>query len=265
MPVLHLFEFMDQEWVPSGLRTTLREILECGNDRPFRPYYGWVKDAVLHAARDGGFRSIVELGAGTAPITRLLAEDPSVDGFRLIPCDRNPDRVMYQRLEERYPGRVAPIYGPVDFSRPRTWDPDTLLFLSATLHHVPAPARAEVLRSLTSSARRVMIFEPLRRDLLSIVFVFFSIVPALILPLWYIRRPGTLRRVFWCWLLPLAPLLFWWDGIVSCLRQWGEREWRATADRMGLSIPVFVTSTFCYYLALGSPTTRYSSERSDRY
>jgi hypothetical protein len=246
MPLPHLFEFMDQDWVPSGVRSTLREILECGNDRPFRTYYRWVKDEVVRAARDGGFRAIVELGAGTAPITRLLAEEPGADRFRLIPCDRNPDREAYRLLEERHPGTVVPLYTPVDFSKPRRWDPDTLLFLSATFHHIPRPARAEVLESLASSARRIMIFEPLRKTGPSVLFVFLSIVPALILPLWFLPRPGKFRRFLWCWILPLAPLMFWWDGIVSCLRQWGEREWRDAAGRSKLEIPSFVTKTFSY-------------------
>jgi hypothetical protein len=46
------------------------------------------------------------------------------------------------------------------------------------------------------------------------------------LPLWYLgRRPGTLRRVLWCWLIPLAPIMFCWDGIVSILRYWTDETW----------------------------------------
>ncbi|HMB08166.1 MAG TPA: hypothetical protein VKP69_31095, partial [Isosphaeraceae bacterium] len=183
MRLPHLFEFMDQAWVPAGVRSTLREILECGNSRPFRSYYQWVADEVERAARDGGFKTIVELGSGTAPITRLLAEKPRADHFRLIPCDVNPDRATYHLLEERYPTIVTPMYSPVDFSKPRQWNSDTLLLLSATFHHIPPSARTAVLESLASSARRVMIFEPLRKELSSLLFVPLSIVPALILPL----------------------------------------------------------------------------------
>jgi hypothetical protein len=248
----HLFEFMDQARVFPGLRATLREILECGNAQPFRPYYQWVRDEVRREAHEGGFRDIVELGAGTAPVTRLLAAQPAAGEVRLIPCDMNPDFATYRRLEERHPGIVAPVYTPVDFSEPRRWGPDTLLFLSATFHHVPPEARPGVLASLTSSARRVMIFEPLQKRLSSIIFVFFSIVPALILPLWFLRRPGKLRRFFWCWLVPVAPLMFWWDGVVSCLRQWGEREWRAAASRLGVDVRSYFRGTFSYYLVLQS-------------
>lgn len=30
---------MDEEWLPKSLRDTLRDILECGNARPFLDYH----------------------------------------------------------------------------------------------------------------------------------------------------------------------------------------------------------------------------------
>jgi hypothetical protein len=195
----HLFEWMDLDWLPTSLRNTMREILECGNAQPFRPYYSWVTTEVKRQIIDEGYQNVVELGAGTAPITRLLARDPDLQGVRLIVCDLKPDIEGFRDLEARFPGRVSPVYEPVDFSKPRVWPPKTLLFLSGTFHHVPPAVRKEVLWSLSKSADRIMMFEPLRKTLFSVLFVFLSILPALILPLWFINRPGRLRRVSWCW------------------------------------------------------------------
>src|SRR5947207_1988593 len=112
----HLFEFMDQEWLPFGLRTTLREILECGNSRPFRPYYEWVTDELIKASKEGGFTTLVEEGAGTAPVTRHIAADPRSKDLRLVICDLNPDRKAYDALQRQYPERVFPRYDSVDFT-----------------------------------------------------------------------------------------------------------------------------------------------------
>jgi hypothetical protein len=224
---LHLFEFMDQAWLPGGLRATLHDILECSCSRPFRSYYKWVAHEVARLATARGFRHIVELGAGSGPISRLLARDPSLNGISLVVCDSHPDAATYGDLEKRYPGRIFPIYEPVDFSKPRSWPPKTLLLLSGTFHHVPPAARPQVLASLTASGTGVVIAEPLRKTLSSLLFVLCSTVPALLLPLWFFPRPGKLRRFLWCWLLPVAPLIFWWEGEVSCLRMWSEREWSA--------------------------------------
>jgi hypothetical protein len=216
---------MDFEWLPDSLCNTMREILECGNSRPFRPYYSWVVEEVKREIIKEGYHNAVELGAGTAPITRLLVRDPDLQGVRLIVCDLKPDQEGFHDLETRYPGRVAPEYEPVDFSHPRAWPPKTLLYLSGAFHHLPPVIRGQVLHSLTDSADRTMMLEPLSKTVISAIFVFFSIFPALLLPLWFINRPGKVRRFFWCWLLPVAPVLFWWDGVVSCLRMWTDAEW----------------------------------------
>ena len=223
----HLFEFMDLDWLPSSLRHTLREILECGNNKPFRPYYDWVADELLRLAEEQGFTTLVELGAGPAPITQALAKNPRSEGLRLVPCDINPDRPAYESLEKRYNGKVFPRYEPIDFSRPHQWEPGTLLYLSGTFHHIPVEARAAVLKSLSESADGVLVVEPLRKTIGSILFVLPSIVPALVLPVWQIARPGRFRRFLYCWLVPVAPFMFWWEGFVSCLRMWSDAEWRS--------------------------------------
>jgi hypothetical protein len=221
----HLMEFMDQEWLPRTLRATLREILDCGNSRPFRPYNSWVAGEVIRSAEEGAYRRVVELGAGTAPITRAIAKKGVLDSVHLVPCDRNPDITLYVWLQKRFPGQIAPLYEEVDFSRPRRWPDRTLLVISAALHHVPPDERRDVLTVLVESADRVMIFEPLRRTALSALFVLLSLVPAVLLPIMYAGKPGRLRRILWCWLLPVAPMLFIWDGVVSAVRQWTGGEW----------------------------------------
>lgn len=225
MHLPHLVEVMDLHWPPASLHATLREILECGNSRPFRPYYDWVARETARRANEGGFKNVVEVGAGTAPISRRLARDSTLNGIRIIVCDDHPDRATYQDLANRYRGRLEVKYQPVDFSQPQPWPERTLLLVSGSFHHVPPKARAKVLEHLSASGAGVMVCEPLRKSAISMFFVFFSIFPALLLPLWFFNRPGKLRRFFWCWLVPVAPLIFWWDGLVSCLRMWTGKQW----------------------------------------
>lgn len=226
MRLPHLFEFMDLEWLPASLHATLREILECGNARPFRPYYEWVAKVVKRQLATSGCQNVVELGAGTAPITRLLAKDPDLNGMKLIICDSQPDAATFADLEKRYPSKVIARQDVVDFSKPQDWPSQTLLLLSGTFHHIPPEQRGAVLESLTKSGDRVIVCEPLRKTMLSMGFVFLSVVPAVILPLWFLGRPGRIRRFFWCWLIPMAPIMFWWDGLASCMRMWTDKEWR---------------------------------------
>jgi len=229
-----LFEFMDLRWLPQSVRRTLRDILECGNARPFRSYYRWVADESLASADRASLDTLVELGAGTAPIAReILRRDvASTNAATVEVTDLNPDADRYDDLRRRHGDRVRPVCQSVDFSRPRaSWDVRTGLVLSATFHHIPYAERRRVLRVLSASGSRVMIFEPLRCNVVSALFVFCSIVPAMLCPLVYLRRPGVWRRFLWCWLLPVAPLMFVWDGLASVARCWTEPQWeQALAD-----------------------------------
>ncbi|MAE63623.1 MAG: hypothetical protein CMJ18_05075 [Phycisphaeraceae bacterium] len=221
----YLFEFMDLPWLAQSLRLTLRDILECVCSRPLRPYYDWVARRVLATLREGD--TVVELAAGTAPIARHLARMKLPDRVRLIVADLNPDHKIYEELSRRHPGVIEPETEPVDLMVERDWGQNATIVLSAAFHHIPFEKRGEALGALSRSAGRVMIFEPLRHQFASPLLVLTTLIPSLLLPLWYLgRRAGSVRRFLWCWLVPIAPLIFWWEGIISCLRCWSERTWR---------------------------------------
>jgi hypothetical protein len=222
---MHLFEFNDLPHVPHTLRLTLLELMQFCN-RVFRSFNQRAAQAAVDHARQKGCDTIVELGAGGAPLTSLLAETAERDGLRLVPCDLYPDMATYRELEANHPGAVKPIYTPVDFSTPHDFGKATLAVLVGTFHHVPPAERAKTLQALTASAGQVMVFEPLRNTPLSISLALTSIVPVLLLPLYRFGSAGTWRRILWCWLLPVVPFVFLWDGVVSCLRQWGPARWK---------------------------------------
>jgi SAM-dependent methyltransferase len=223
-----LFEFMDQTWAPNSLRLTLREILEIALAKPFRSYYAGVAEKVQHAINGEEKVSVVELGAGTAPITQHLAKLSDLPhDLELIACDLNPDHSTYEVLEKQYPGLVKTIREPVDFSKPLPFDEKSLLVLSATFHHIPPSRRQSVIREI--SQYHAIIVEPISRSWSSVLLALLNWIPALWLPL-RLRgcEPGFLRRMFWCWILPAAPLAIVWDGIVSALRCWSVEEWKET-------------------------------------
>ncbi len=226
----HSFEFMDLTWVPQSIRLTMREVLECAMSAPFRDYYDWVAGEVAKAAKERDCDTIVELGAGTAPLTRRLAVDPEAKGKRLVVCDLNPDAATYQALEKEFSGQVEPVYAGVDFARVPSFGRKALLVLSASFHHVREKERVALLRSLFGSSPNVLVFEPLRRNLSSVIYASFTFMPGLMAPAVFLkfhglRRGGHLRRLFWCWLVPVVPFMLAWDGIVSCLRMWTAEEW----------------------------------------
>lgn len=226
----HLVEMMDVKGLPRSLRHVLTDILEYCNSY-FRPYNRWVAKEVLKTAQAEGVKQIVELGAGSAPLTRWMTGDPAAKGLKLTICDIHPDKTLFRNLENRFPELVHPLFESVDYSLPRKWDKGTLLVLNSTFHHVPAERRKEVLRALIGSSEKLLIFEPLKREWGSILYCCLGVFPSLLAPL-VLWRPGFFRRFFWCWVVPVAPFLFLFDGIVSCLRMWSSEEWRQTLESL---------------------------------
>ena len=231
MHIPHLFEFGDQTWLPRSLRATLFDILDACNSQ-YRDFYGWVADAVLNIVREENITTVVELGAGRAPVTRALIRDARSDGLTLVPCDLVPDEEAYRDLARLHPGKVVPRYESIDFTIPRAWPPKTLVILTASLHHVPRLQRPAVVAALTANAARVAVFEPITFGLLSSLISLGSLLPALLLPITSWKRAGRLRHLLWCWLIPAAPLMFLGDAAIGCLRQWSRREWETEMKRV---------------------------------
>ncbi|MEO8596548.1 MAG: hypothetical protein ABI759_24740 [Candidatus Solibacter sp.] len=235
----YLFEFMDLPWLPESLRTTVREVLEICLGEPPRQYYDWVVRELLERAQREGIRTIVELGAGTAPLSHRLGaiQKQTGGGITIEVSDLYPDVPLYQSLEKQFPGVIRGRIQPLDFSRPLEFQPATLLALSGSFHHIPPGRRGAVLESL--SGHRVAIFEPLQRNLPSLLTALGGVIPGLMTPFFYLRKRSTghARRMFWCWLVPLAPLIIVWDGLVSCLRCWTEAEWRHAFGETNLREP----------------------------
>ena len=240
---MHLFEFMDLKWVPTSLRSTIRDALDSCLGAAPRRYYEWVAREILELVEREPAGTIVELGAGTAPITQALAEAlRGRENICLRVSDLYPDKALYQALEKMYPGMVRAELGPTNFSHPMDFPPGSLLVLSAAFHHLPPSQRAEVLKNL--SGHRVAVFEPLRCRPSSFFLCLFGFLPAIGTPvLFWNRRPGNFRRVFWCWLFPLATMIIVWDGLVSCMRCWTEKEWKDHLEAvMDEGRPVFMKS-----------------------
>lgn len=214
-------------------------MLDFCNSR-FRPWYQQTAVEILASARQQSVAAVVELGAGGAPILREVAvrlRDTPVPPSRplvLIPTDLYPALLEWRRLQDDFP-IIQPRETPVHFEDPPTWPDRTLLVLAAALHHVPRPGRARLLLRLACSATAVLVFEPVRRTPLSMLLTSFCWFPALLTPAALWHRPGRRRRVLLCWLIPLVPLMFVWDGLVSCLREWSDDEWNAFAGEASLA------------------------------
>ncbi len=223
--VRFLPEFTDLAWIPRSLKHTVTEMIEAANSR-FRSFNRDAADYVLRTVRGLGRTRILELGAGAAPLSRMLAARSDAEGLELVPSDRTPDRASFQELVAHYPGRVNPCFEPVDFAQDSEPDSTAVAVFLSTFHHLPEPLRVEVLKRFTSRGIPVVILEALRPDVASFFLCLTGFIGGIRLPFAMLDRPGKLRRFFWCWFVPAVPVIIVWDGVVSVLRLWNEAQWR---------------------------------------
>lgn len=234
------FEFMDLEVLPNSLRAVLRDILEVGNGAPFRRYYQWTSKSVYEYAIKNNIKEIVELGAGCAPITRHLIQNfPNWEiSFKIT--DLNPDIVNFKILEKK-DNRVQAVFESIDFSKKLKGFENSLLVLSATFHHIDEKQKTTILKNLKAISPHVLIFEPLRPTMPSFLFVLGAIVSGLLTPLFRIKSKSFFRCFLWCWLLPIAPLMFLWDGWISAWRCWGLKKWQTQEPKSIIKESLFCT------------------------
>ena len=224
--------FMDraEQDSQSWIRETLFDNhVFCNNT--FRSAYDHVARFALNEAREHGLNHIVELGAGTAPLTSRMAALEQSEGLRFTACDRNPQPEQYEKLETKYP-HVSTIKTSVNYAEPRSWEPGTMLVILGSFPALPESVRLTALANLTQSADRVMVWEFVRKTPRSMFLASLTFFVALVLPLAWIHKPGALRRVLWCWLIPVIPFIVVYDGVAWCLRAWTDRQWSAALKQV---------------------------------
>lgn len=225
LPRLQLFEVHDQAWCPPGVRDAITDLLQwtlttVHHYAPAAP----VLARALQRTRSG---TVVDLGSGGGgPWTRVL---PDLTRHGVTP------RVV---LTDKYPNvraldRTAARLGAGAMVEPDSVDagavPDRLAgfrTLFTTFHHFdPARARA-VLADATRGARGVAVFEATRRAPLTLFLMLGFVLAGVAAPF---IRPFRWDRLFWCWVVPVVPLVAVWDGVVSCLRTYTPAELRGLA------------------------------------
>ena len=216
LPRLHLFEFLDQSWLPELLRRGEVDYLHVVLDKT-RPYEK-VAPQLAQLLRNSGSNQIIDLCSGTGgPWRTLLPALRREHGeAEVVLTDLHPTPVPELPEGARYRDT------PVDVTR----IPEELTGLRTlfeALHHFrPKQARA----LLADAAARGVPFAAFELTQRSALYVLFQLL--LVVPLVWIFTP-LIRPVRWwrlilTYLIPIIPLLVLWDGVVSSLRTYAPED-----------------------------------------
>jgi hypothetical protein len=226
---LHLFELADQPWFPHRIRTYMTDYLafmaELG-----AAAYGNIGARIAEGARRLGVKQVVELGAGAAGPSVVLARAIRAvhPGLRYILTDLHPNLDAWE-MRRRKECSLEWESEPVDATSARA-SGDTYRVLCNCFHHFEPDRARSVLRSAFDARAPIAVIEVVERSPLGLlgIAVGTTLVP-LATPF---VRPFSLGRLLFTYVVPVVPMAIGWDGFVSCLRIYSPAELEALVANM---------------------------------
>lgn len=207
----HLFEFEDQPWFPASLRGAMTAYL--ASTYSITPFPRLWADCIAKILRKDAVNEIVDLGSGSGGPVALVAAELKARGFETSVT-----------LTDLYPNKNAGPHWwlePVDATNVPT-ELTGIRTMFASFHHFAPDAARGILRDAFDSRRSICIFEGTSRTAAAIATTL--LIPLLVLALTLRIRPLSWRQILFTYLLPILPLLVFWDGLISQLRTYSVDE-----------------------------------------
>lgn len=224
----HLFEFHELPACPGVLRQLVTGFLESVTAL-FRPY-STKTDLLVHAMRSTDAEQFVDLCSGNGGPWFHLAcqiQHKTSQVVSVVLTDKFPSREAALRAESTS-GLTYHAESVDARCVPRRLRGVRTLFNG--LHHFQPEEAQAVLQDAVAKGQPVAVFEMLQRNWLTMLHALF--LPISVLVLTPLVRPLGWRRLLMTYLIPIAPLLLLWDGVVSVLRCYRPDELLAMAGNL---------------------------------
>lgn len=220
---MHLFELEDQPWFPALLRNYMTDLLQFQIET-FRVYTPAVP-LLRQGLTATGQRSVVDLcSGGGGPIKSvqaLLAQEGLTVPVTLTDLFPNVD--AFRRVADGAAGPVAFREDPVDATRvPSELTGFRTLF--SCLHHFRPEGVRAILADAARSRTGIGVFDLVERSARGVLSVLPS--PLAAFAMTPLLRPFRWSRLALTYGVPLVPLGFMMDGVLSHLRAYPLAELR---------------------------------------
>jgi hypothetical protein len=216
-----LIEIHEQEWFPNFFRDQVTDALQFILNGA-RIYQKSVS-RLAPVFRGCGTTRVLDLcsgGSGPWPwIHRALAES-GLNSLQVVLTDKHPNQVTVQKVT-RKENNICYIAQPVDaLEVPPVLSGFRTMFSS--FHHFDREQAIRILQNAVDDGEGIAIFEVARpcpwTMALTSLMLFAGFGSALFM------RPIHLKCLFWTCVVPIVPLVLFWDGFVSCLRSYSTRQ-----------------------------------------
>lgn len=215
------FEFHDQKWFPKGLRDSVTDglqfILSLGGI--YRPIVPLLNEAV----ESSGAARVVDLcSGGGGPwlwLYRLLGVSRGRN-IEICLTDKYPNIAAFENARRKTDGRITFYPGCVEAaSLPRELSGFRTIFTS--FHHFTPDEAVAILQNAVDDGQGIGVFEAAKRDPLTILLtVLMPLAGFITAPF----APFRISRLFWTYVVPVIPFVLFFDGVISCLRAYSQKE-----------------------------------------
>ncbi len=217
MKRLHLFEFSDQKWLPVIFRRYLTDLLQfhLNADKTYDVVIP-VLNAIL---KKNKIVQLIDICSGSSGPWKRWMQEKKITADSVILTDKFP-QLSLDRIKKLpdglkiYPHAVDALNVPPSLH-------GGLTFFTG-FHHFKTREALAILKNAVMQKRTICIFEFTERNTLKILSMLFS--PLIVLTLTFKIRPLSFARIFWTCIIPVVPLIYLWDGMVSNLRTYTLQE-----------------------------------------
>jgi hypothetical protein len=228
---IDITELHERPWMPSFLRDYMTDALQLvmGVAGVYRPIAGLL-DRAVDAAGASRLVDLCSGGGGPWPWLYKTMEDARGGNFHVVLTDMYPNLTAFARAKKDSGGTIDFYPEPVDASHlPADLSGFRTIFTS--FHHFTPVEATGILRDAVEQKQGIGVFELPRRNVVTILWVFLVPLGALLTAPF--TRPFQLSRLFWTYVLPVIPLMLWFDGVLSCLRAYTPEELTEMSSQLG--------------------------------
>ena len=216
-----LFELEDQRWLPRLLRNQVTDalhalIVDMQAYAPSIPELLWVM-------QQSKTKQVIDLcSGGSGPWPYLLREirNPEQLIEKVTLTDLYPNQASLEKISAAHPllsYKVEPV-NALQISSALVG----VRTLFSSFHHFNPPQATAILQDAVNRQMPICIFEFTGRR--KAHFLLMPLITVLLFTRLLFRKPFSLSKLLFSYLIPIAPLIFLWDSTISLLHSYSQEE-----------------------------------------
>ena len=229
VPRLHLFEFTDLRWCPKFIRSMITDFLHV-NIEKYQPY-SYKIDLIIEAIKINESTQIIDLCSGNSgPWFHLKKqlEEKSNKAINVVFTDIYPSTLSIKKT--KILNNFTYINNPIDARNvPKELNGPRTIFNG--FHHFSPEDAQKIIDNCVENKQPIMIFELLSRNLSDVIIVSLFTPLYILLSMPFLMKP-SFSNLFFTYIIPIFPVAFTWDAIVSHFRCYSEKELESMINKV---------------------------------